>query len=72
MLFADNIVLLVETMEDVNSKLEEWRAVLEIKWLRISRMKTGPISDLKVTIGGEVVTCTTRFKYLRSVIHNNE
>ena len=29
MLFADNIVLVVETKEEANSKLEEWRAVLE-------------------------------------------
>ena len=39
MLFADDIVLLAETKEEVNRKLEEWRAVLEDKGLLISRKK---------------------------------
>ena len=40
MLFADDIVLVVETKEETNSKLEEWREALESKGLRISRTKT--------------------------------
>ena len=40
MLFADDIVLVAETKEQVNDKLEEWRAALECKGLRISRTKT--------------------------------
>ncbi|XP_057538152.1 uncharacterized protein LOC130815681 [Amaranthus tricolor] len=81
MLFADNIVLVVETKEEANSKLEEWRAVLEDRGLRISRRKTEylqcdfsgtePIGEPEVTIGGEVVTCTSKFKYLRSAIQSN-
>ena len=39
MLFADNIVLVAETGEEANVKLEEWKAVLEGKGLRISRTK---------------------------------
>ena len=31
MLFADDIVLLVETKKEVNNKLEEWRAIIEGK-----------------------------------------
>ena len=37
-LFADNIVLVAETKEKVNDKLEEWRVALECKGLRISRI----------------------------------
>ena len=29
MLFVDNIVLVEETSEEANAKLEEWKAVLE-------------------------------------------
>ncbi|XP_057518408.1 uncharacterized protein LOC130799323 [Amaranthus tricolor] len=39
-LFANNIVLVVETREEANSKLEEWREALEGKGLRISCTKT--------------------------------
>ena len=40
MLFADDIVLVSETKEEANSKLEERRKALEGKGLRISRTKT--------------------------------
>ena len=40
MLFADDIMLVEETCEEANIKLEEWRVVLESKGLRISRTKT--------------------------------
>ena len=78
MLFVDDIVLVAETKEEVNRKLEEWRAILEYKGLLISRKKTEylrcdfsgteSISEPEVTIGGEVVACTTKFRYLESVI----
>ena len=51
---------------------------LESKGLRISRTKTEymrcdfngteSIGEPEVTIGGEVVACTSKFKYLGSVI----
>ena len=79
--FADDIVLFAKTKEETNSKLEEWRAALEGKGLRISRSKTEylrcdfsgtePKGELEVTIGGEVVACTSKFKYLGSVIKSN-
>ena len=78
MLFADDIALVTETKEEANSKLEEWRKALEGKGLRISRTKTEylrcnfsgtkTIGESKVTIGGEVVSCTSKFKYLGLVI----
>src|SRR5688572_9181971 len=74
MLFADDIIFVVETKEEANCKLEEWREALEGKGLRISRTKTEylrcnfggteSIGELEMTIGGEVVACTSKFKYL--------
>ncbi|WP_375667144.1 RNA-directed DNA polymerase, partial [Bartonella sp. AC326YNZD] len=40
MLFADDIVLVDETKEGVNGKLELWRDALESRGFRISRTKT--------------------------------
>ena len=81
MLFADDIVLVGKTKEEVNRKLEEWKTMLRDKGLLISRKKTEylrchfsgteSISEPEVTIGGEVVACTTKFRYLGSVIHSN-
>ena len=40
MLFADDMVLLRETVEEVQEKLERWTVVIEKKGLIISRSKT--------------------------------
>ena len=40
MLFADDVVLVSETAEEVEEELEKWRAIIENKGLRISRSKT--------------------------------
>lgn len=39
-LFANSIVLVGESPEEVNGRLEEWKAALEDKELRISMSKT--------------------------------
>ena len=80
LLIADDIVLVAETKEEANRKLEEWRTILEDRGFLISRTKTKylrcnfcgtePIGEPEVTIGGEVVACTSKFKYLRSVIQS--
>ena len=69
MLFADDIVLVAESSKEANTKLDEWRAVLESTGLHISRTKTeylrcnfsGKEQDdsQEVTIEGDVVTKTT-------------
>ena len=81
MLFANDIVLVVETKEEVNNKLEEWRTILEGGGLRISRTMTEylqcdlsetlPIEELEVSIYEKVVSCTTKFKYLGLIIQSN-
>ena len=81
MLFTEDIVLVAETKEEANSKLEEWREALKGKGLGISRTKTKylrcnfsgaeSIGELEVIIGVEVVACTSKFKYLGSVIQIN-
>nr|XP_016447811.1 PREDICTED: uncharacterized protein LOC107772863 [Nicotiana tabacum] len=40
MLFTDNIVLIDETQDDVNERLEVWRQNLECKGFKLSRTKT--------------------------------
>ncbi|POO76497.1 hypothetical protein C1T30_42845, partial [Bacillus sp. MBGLi97] len=40
MFFVDDIVLIGESREDLNKKLELWREVLEVYGFRISRSKT--------------------------------
>ena len=81
MLFTDDIVLVAESSEEADTKLDEWRTVLESKGLRISRTKieylrcnfSGKEQDdsQEVTIEGDVVTKTTKFKYLGYVIQSN-
>ena len=39
-LFADNIVLIDESREGVNTKLERWKDTLETKGFRLSKSKT--------------------------------
>ena len=69
MLFTDDIVLVAKIKKEVNNKLEEWRAVLECKGLHISHTNTeylwcdfsgtALIGKPEVTIGEEIVACTT-------------
>jgi len=40
MLFADNIVLIDETIDRVNNKLERWRHTLECRGFKLRRSKT--------------------------------
>ena len=84
MLFADDIVLIGESPEEMNGRLEEWREALESKGLRISRSKTeyieydfgerehrGNRERLEIKLSGDVVGEVERFKYLGSVIQKD-
>ena len=74
MLFAYVIVLVADTKEEVNNKLDEWKEVLEGKELRIIHTKTeylrcdfsgtSSVGELEVSIGEKVVKSMTKYKYL--------
>ncbi|KAJ7957951.1 Retrovirus-related Pol polyprotein LINE-1 [Quillaja saponaria] len=80
MLFADDIVLVDETREGLNSKLEMWRNALESKGLRLSRTKTeymecnfsktrGGSND--IILDGQTIPTKDVFKYLGSFIQKD-
>ncbi|VFQ83658.1 unnamed protein product [Cuscuta campestris] len=78
MLFADDIVLIDDTREGLNDKLELWRLALETKGFRISRNKTKYMecrfsrrdteSEVEVRIDSHLVHKVDRFRYLGWVI----
>ncbi|KAJ7942760.1 Retrovirus-related Pol polyprotein LINE-1 [Quillaja saponaria] len=80
MLFADDIVLVDETREGLNSKLGMWRNALESKGLRLSRTKTeymecnfsktrGGPND--IILDGQTISTKDVFKYLGSFIQKD-
>ena len=80
MLFADDIILVDETREGVNAKLESWRETLEGKGFKLSRLKTEymqfKFSNIRsnetiVKIGEDELPGTERFKYLGSFLQND-
>ncbi|CAL5326839.1 unnamed protein product [Camellia sinensis] len=78
MLFVDDIVLVDETREGVNTKLEIWRKALESKGFRISRTKTEYMeckfsnsnneSRGEVKIENQELPKSEHFRYLGSII----
>ncbi|KAL5181843.1 LINE-1 retrotransposable element ORF2 protein [Glycine soja] len=81
MLFADDIVLLGESREELNERLETWRRALETHGFRLSRSKSEymeckfnkrrRVSNSEVKIGDHTIPQVTRFKYLGSVIQDD-
>ncbi|KAL5146025.1 Retrovirus-related Pol polyprotein from type-1 retrotransposable element R2 [Glycine soja] len=81
MLFADDIVLLGESREELNERLETWRRALETHGFRLSRSKSEymeckfnksrRVSNSEVKIGDQIIPQVTRFKYLGSVIQDD-
>jgi hypothetical protein len=79
MLFADDVVLIDESREGVNRKLELWHQTLESKGFRIIRTKieymrcdfgTRISEDGDVSLGGQVVPKDT-FRYLGSMLQRD-
>ena len=80
MLFADDIVLIDETTERVNAKLERWRHTLESTGFRVSRSKTEYLhccfsgreeAGGEVTIDGLSIPKVDKFKNLGSIVQQN-
>ena len=80
MQFADDIVLIDETREGVNVKLERWRHSLESRGFRISRSKTEYLHSCfngredargEVIIDGLPIPKVEKFKYLGSIVQQN-
>ncbi|KAM1180923.1 hypothetical protein ACFX15_019381 [Malus domestica] len=79
--WRDDIVLIDETQEGVNAKLNLWREMLESKGLRLSRSKTeymeckfnanGGQNELGVRIGDQEIPKSDRFRYLGSILQKN-
>ncbi|KAG2564542.1 hypothetical protein PVAP13_7NG090167 [Panicum virgatum] len=80
MLFADDVVLVDESMAGVNRKLELWRRTLESKGFRLSRTKTEYMicdfsatrqEDGDVSLDGQVVVQKDTFWYLGSMLQKD-
>ena len=77
MMFADDIVLVSDSREQVEDRLERWRSALEKRGLKISRSKTEYMC-LNETNGGGLVRLqgnamskVEEFKYLGSTVQGN-
>ncbi|OIT39959.1 histone deacetylase 14 [Nicotiana attenuata] len=81
MLFADDIVLIDETRDGVNERLEVWRQTLESKGFKLSRSKTEYLEykfsvesrevGRDVRLGSQVIPKRDSFKYLGSMIQGD-
>ncbi|GKB46415.1 ataxia telangiectasia mutated family protein [Tanacetum coccineum] len=82
MIFADDIVLIAESAEELNNKIKRWREALEDNGLRVSREKTEYLrcdfgryevvhQEVDVRIGDRILQPKESFRYLGSVIHRS-
>ncbi|WMV16255.1 hypothetical protein MTR67_009640 [Solanum verrucosum] len=81
MLFADDIVLIDETRDRVNTRLEVWRQTLESKGFRLSRTKTEYLgckfsdaldeADGEVRLDTQIILKKESSKYLGAVIQGS-
>ena len=81
MLFADAIVLVDESRDGVNTKLERWREVLESKGFKISRTKTEYMvcdfsrhierAETTMRIKDHEIPQSNYFRYLGSIVRND-
>ncbi|MCX8759408.1 reverse transcriptase domain-containing protein [Vibrio parahaemolyticus] len=80
MLFADDIVLIDESKEGINAKLEQWRDTLKSKGFKLSRSKMEYMecrfsknrnNNEGIHLDGKKICNSKTFKYLGSIISNN-
>jgi len=81
MLFSDDVVLLGESREEVNGRLETWRQALKAYGFRLIRSKTEYMecnfsgrrsrSTLEVKVGDHTIPQFTRLKYIGSLVQND-
>ena len=80
MLFADDVVLVDESMSGVTQKLELWRQTLESKGFKLSRSKTEYMKcafsatgheEGDVRLDGQVVPKKDTFRYLGSMLQKD-
>ncbi|XP_071718240.1 uncharacterized protein [Rutidosis leptorrhynchoides] len=83
LIFTDDIVLVSESKNELNSRLEQWRESLEQNGLRISRQKTEYLRcdfartedeqnvGESISIGDQTLHPQESFRYLGSVLHKS-
>ncbi|XP_071739768.1 uncharacterized protein [Rutidosis leptorrhynchoides] len=81
LIFADDIVLVSESKEELNRRLEQWRGALEGNGLQISRQKTEYLrcdfdrnnddqdDGVNICIGDQILHPQTSFRYLGSMLY---
>ncbi|XP_071697222.1 G-type lectin S-receptor-like serine/threonine-protein kinase At4g27290 [Rutidosis leptorrhynchoides] len=81
LIFADDIVLVADSKDELNRRLEQWREALEQSGLRISRQKTEYLRcdfnsveneqnvGVNISIGDQILHPQDSFRYLGSVLH---
>ena len=82
MLFGDDITLVAKSREEINADLEIWRNTLESKGFCLCRSKTKYmhcnfvnkqlIDNLYVKLGDQIIHQVTNFKYLGSIIQQDD
>ncbi|GJZ77843.1 retrovirus-related pol polyprotein LINE-1 [Tanacetum coccineum] len=83
LIFADDIALVSESAEGLNTRLENWRATLEDNGLRVGREKTEYLrcdfgnveiahnEEVKIRIGDKILQPKESFRYLGSMLHKS-
>ncbi|XP_071729029.1 uncharacterized protein [Rutidosis leptorrhynchoides] len=83
LIFADDIVLVSESKEELNRRLEQWRVALEGNGLQISRQKMEYLrcdfdrnddeqeDGVNISIGDQILHPRTSFRYLASMLHKS-
>nr|GEV90676.1 hypothetical protein [Tanacetum cinerariifolium] len=82
MIFADDIVLIAESEERLNNRLESWRKTLEDNGLRVSREKSEYLrcdfgryevvhQEMDIRIRDQILQPKESFRYLGLVLHRS-